>query len=164
MILALIIVICVIFGSEAIANAQLVPGTRRGWICVSVFFCTILSGLPHEAIVCVTSDECGFDSSRMGWSSDKWDILKIHYLTSVNLIVLGIVSVSAFFYRRAWCRICPLGALIAIFHRFPPFKWVSVLRLNKVEEKCTKCGICKRVCPTQVTEVYDKKSGNVPTY
>jgi ferredoxin-type protein NapH len=40
---------------------------------------------------------------------------------------------------------------------------VSVLRLNKVEEKCTKCGICKRVCPTQVTEVYDKKSGDVTT-
>jgi ferredoxin len=32
-----------------------------------------------------------------------------------------------------------------------------------VEEKCTKCGICKRVCPTQVTEVYDKKGGDVTT-
>jgi formate hydrogenlyase subunit 6/NADH:ubiquinone oxidoreductase subunit I len=32
-----------------------------------------------------------------------------------------------------------------------------------MEEKCTKCGICKRVCPPQVTEVYDDKSGNVST-
>ena len=35
------------------------------------------------------------------------------------------------------------------------------MRLNKVEEKCTKCGICKRVCPTQVKEVYEQKSGDV---
>jgi formate hydrogenlyase subunit 6/NADH:ubiquinone oxidoreductase subunit I len=35
------------------------------------------------------------------------------------------------------------------------------VRLNKVEEKCTKCGICKRVCPTQVKEVYEQKSGDV---
>jgi formate hydrogenlyase subunit 6/NADH:ubiquinone oxidoreductase subunit I len=34
-------------------------------------------------------------------------------------------------------------------------------RLEKVEEKCTKCGVCKRVCPTQVTEVYEKKGGDV---
>ena len=30
-----------------------------------------------------------------------------------------------------------------------------------MEEKCTKCGICKRVCPTQVTEVYEKNGGDV---
>jgi ferredoxin-type protein NapH len=50
-----------------------------------------------------------------------------------------------------------------LFNRFPPFKWVSGVRLEKVEEKCTKCGICKRVCPTQVKEVYEKKSGDVTT-
>ena len=83
------------------------------------------------------------------------------YLTSLNLVVLAIVTVAAFFIRRSWCRICPLGALIALFSRFPPFKWISVLRLDKVEAKCTKCGVCKRVCPTQVTEVYEIKGGDV---
>ena len=57
----------------------------------------------------------------------------------------------------------PLGALIALFNRFPPFKWISGVRLNKMEEKCTKCGICKRVCPTQVKDVYEKKGGDVAT-
>ena len=38
---------------------------------------------------------------------------------------------------------------------------VWFLRLNKDEEKCTKCGICKRVCPLGVTEVYDLKGGDV---
>jgi ferredoxin-type protein NapH len=37
------------------------------------------------------------------------------------------------------------------------------VRLDKTEEKCTKCGICKRVCPTQVKEVYENKGGDVTT-
>jgi len=49
----------------------------------------------------------------------------------------------------------------AILNRFAPFKWLPLLRIHKVEEKCTKCGICKRVCPTQVTEVYEENGGNI---
>jgi len=37
------------------------------------------------------------------------------------------------------------------------------VRLDKTAEKCAKCGICKRVCPTQVTEVYEQKEGDVMT-
>jgi polyferredoxin len=85
------------------------------------------------------------------------------FFTSVNLVVLGIVMVLSFFIRRFWCRICPLGGLLALFNRFPPFKWVSAVRIEKSEEKCTKCGICKRVCPTQVAEVYEQKGGDVLT-
>ncbi len=163
-ILALIIVVSVIFGSEAIANAQLIPGTEEGGFVYQYFsapFCQ----------VCPMKPFCVLLQSTVGLIRPEW-IAQVttgqfyelgYYVTSLNLIVLGIVSVSAFLYRRAWCRICPLGALIALFHRFPPFKWVSVLRLDKVEKKCTKCGICKRVCPTQVNEVYDNKGGDVTT-
>jgi formate hydrogenlyase subunit 6/NADH:ubiquinone oxidoreductase subunit I len=56
-----------------------------------------------------------------------------------------------------------MGGLLALFNRVPPFKWVSAVRLDKTEEKCVKCGICKRVCPTQVTEVYEQKGGDVMT-
>lgn len=161
-ILALLIVISVIFGSEAIANAQLVPGTEEGGFVYQYFsapFCQ----------VCPMKPFCVLLESSVGLIRPEWisqvttgDFYELgYYVTSINLIVLGIVTVVSFFYRRAWCRICPLGALIALFNRFPPFKWVSVLRLSKMEEKCTKCGICKRVCPTQVTEVYDKKGGDV---
>jgi polyferredoxin len=86
-----------------------------------------------------------------------------YFLTSLNLAILVLVTIIALAYRRFWCRICPLGGLIALFNRYPPFKWASITRLNKVEEKCTKCGICKRVCPTQVTEVYEKEGGDVTT-
>ncbi|MFC1486843.1 4Fe-4S binding protein [Thermoproteota archaeon] len=163
-ILALIIVLSVIFGSEAIANAQLIPGTEEGGFIYQYFsapFCQ----------VCPMKPFCVLLQSSVGLIRPEWigqvttgQFYELgYYITSLNLIVLGVVTVSAFLYRRAWCRICPLGALIALFHRFPPFKWVSVLRLDKVEEKCTKCGICKRICPTQVTEVYDEKGGDVTT-
>jgi polyferredoxin len=83
---------------------------------------------------------------------------------SINaLIVLALTVVGSFFVRRVWCRFCPTGSSIAIVNRFRGFKWAPVLHLNKDEEKCTKCGICKRVCPLQVTEVYEQKGGKIMT-
>jgi ferredoxin-type protein NapH len=73
-----------------------------------------------------------------------------------------ILTVAASFkVRRFWCRFCPTGISIAAINRFKPFKWAPLLHLYKVEEKCTKCGICKRVCPTQVVEIYNEKSGKI---
>ena len=68
---------------------------------------------------------------------------------------------SGFFYRRLWCRFCPTGVSLAILNRYRGLRWAPLFRLNKVEERCTKCGICKRVCPVQVTEVYERKGGNM---
>ena len=161
-ILALIIVVSVIFASEAIAGAQLVPGTEEGGFVYQYFSAPFCQFCPMKPFCVLLESSVGL--IRPEWISQvtTGDFYELgYYVTSINLILLGIVTVVSFFYRRAWCRICPLGALIALFSRFPPFKWVSVLRLNKLEEKCTKCGICKRVCPTQVTEVYDKKGGDI---
>jgi polyferredoxin len=77
---------------------------------------------------------------------------------AVWALILAMV-VSGFFYRRMWCRFCPTGISISVINRFRGFRWAPLFRLSKVEEKCTKCGICKRVCPVQVTEVYEKKGG-----
>jgi ferredoxin-type protein NapH len=70
---------------------------------------------------------------------------------------------ASFKIRRFWCRFCPTGLSIAIVNRFKHFEKVPLLHLDKEEEKCTKCGICKRVCPVQVTEVYEKKGGDIYT-
>jgi polyferredoxin len=83
------------------------------------------------------------------------------YVTSINIAVLIAVTVLALAYRRFWCRICPLGALTALFSSFTPFKQIALTRLEKNEQKCTRCGVCKRVCPTQATDVFDKKGGDV---
>jgi ferredoxin-type protein NapH len=74
-----------------------------------------------------------------------------------------ITLLSSAVVRRFWCRFCPTGISLAIASRFKAFKWAPVLHINKVEEKCTKCGVCKRVCPVEVTEVYEQKGGDVKT-
>jgi polyferredoxin len=85
------------------------------------------------------------------------------FVTITALIFLALTVVGSFFVRRVWCRFCPTGSSIAILNRLKGFKWAPVLHLDKDEEKCTKCGICKRVCPVQVTEVYEQKGGKIMT-
>jgi len=85
------------------------------------------------------------------------------FATIGALIFLALIVAGSFFIRRVWCRFCPTGASIAIMNRLKGFKWAPVLHLNKNETKCTKCGICKRVCPVQVTEVYEQKGGKIMT-
>jgi ferredoxin-type protein NapH len=92
----------------------------------------------------------------IGYSSGIF--VSTNALTFVALTVIGSLAI-----RRVWCRFCPTGSSIAIVNRLRGFKWAPVLHLNKEEEKCTKCGICKRVCPLQVTEVYEQKGGNITT-
>jgi len=79
------------------------------------------------------------------------------------LTFLALTVVGSFFIRRVWCRFCPTGSSLAVVNRFKGFKWAPVLHIDKEEEKCTKCGICKRVCPVQVTEVYEQKGGKITT-
>jgi ferredoxin-type protein NapH len=85
-------------------------------------------------------------------------------LGSVGAIGFVALTVAgSFLIRRVWCRFCPTGSSIAVVNRFRGFKWAPALHLDKDEEKCTKCGICKRVCPVQVTEVYEQKGGKITT-
>ncbi len=83
------------------------------------------------------------------------------YTAIVVYVFIALTVASTFAFRRSWCRFCPTGISIAALNRFKGFKWMPLLHLNKVEEKCTKCGICKRVCPVQVTDVYEKKGGDI---
>jgi polyferredoxin len=85
------------------------------------------------------------------------------FVTIAALIFVALTVVGSFFVRRVWCRFCPTGASLAVVNRFRGFKWAPALHIDKDEEKCTKCGICKRVCPVQVTEVYEQKGGKIDT-
>ena len=82
---------------------------------------------------------------------------------ALSYLFVGLVLAASFKVRRFWCRFCPTGISIAAANRFKRFKWMPLLRLSKKGEKCTKCGICKRVCPVQVTEVYEMKTGAMDT-
>lgn len=81
----------------------------------------------------------------------------------LSYIFVTLVLTVSFKVRRFWCRFCPTGISLAAANRFKWFKWAPLLRLDKNGVKCTKCGICERVCPVQVTEVYEKKDGPIET-
>ena len=167
-IIAILLILSVIFGSYAIFGTELIPGTIPGGPegteagivgNINEPFCLVCPMRP----LCVLA-ECGLGYMKFSYVSQiTYGPLYVtgFYITSINLAVLIAVTILSLAYRRFWCRICPLGALTALFSTFSPFKHIALTKLHKDERKCTKCGICKRVCPTQVTEVYDKKGGDV---
>ena len=167
-IIAVFLILSVIFASYAIFGHQIVPGTSPGGPegteagnvgFLNEPFCLVCPMRP----LCVFI-ECAVGS--MNWSYVRQIIYGPFwtlggYVSSINIAILVAVTALALAYRRFWCRICPLGALTALFSSFWPFKEITLTRLEKDEEKCTKCGVCKRVCPTQATAAYEQKGGNV---
>jgi ferredoxin-type protein NapH len=163
-ILAVIIILCVFFASQAIAGTQLVSGTEKGGFVYTYFSAPFCQVCPMKPLCILTETAVGVLKPEWTFGTTTGDFYQLgYYVTSLNLTILIIVTIAAFFFRRSWCRICPLGGLIALFNRFPPFKWISGVHLHKTKEKCDSCGVCKRVCPTQVTEVFDYKNGDVAT-
>jgi len=80
---------------------------------------------------------------------------------AIAFVVLTLAG--SFLFRRFWCRFCPTGASLAVVNRFKGLRWSPLLHIEKDEQKCTKCGVCKRVCQSQVTEVYEQKGGKIAT-
>jgi len=161
-IFALVIILCVVFASEALTGAQLIPGTQTGGFVYTYFSAPFCQVCPMKPLCMLLSAATGTMKSAWVFGTTTGQFFQLgYYVTSINIVVLAAVTAAGFFFRRSWCRICPLGGLVALFNRFPPFKWISGVHLDKSEEKCTKCGVCKRVCPTQVTTVYEQKSGDV---
>ena len=167
-IIATIILLSVIFGSYYIFGTEVIPGTILGGPGGTE--AGIVSSINEPfCIVCPMRPLCSLVESGIGSMNFSY-ISKIvygpfgiigGYISSINLIILSIVIILALAYRRVWCRICPLGALTGLFSTFTPFKQIALTKLEKDAQKCTKCGICKRACPTQATDVYTKKGGDV---
>jgi polyferredoxin len=161
-IFAVIILLSVVFASQAIAGTQLVSGTQPGGFVYTYFSAPFCQICPMKPLCMLLAAAAGTMKTSWVFATTSGQFYQLgYYVTSLNIGVLAAVTLAGFFFRRSWCRICPLGGLIALFNRFPPFKWISGVRLEKSEERCTKCGVCKRVCPTQVNTVYEQKSGDV---
>ncbi len=79
-------------------------------------------------------------------------------MSSLSMIVLGIFLVGSFFKERFFCSFCPMSALMSLFDR------IGFIGLRKDNSKCTSCGICARVCPMDIREVYlEEEKENVLT-
>ncbi|MFA5364694.1 MAG: 4Fe-4S binding protein [Candidatus Bathyarchaeia archaeon] len=167
-IIAAFLVFSIVLSSHAIFGTELIPGTIPGGPqgteagivgYINEPFCLICPMRPLSLLV-----ECAVGVMSFSYISQitygPFAVMG-HYVTSLNVAVLIVVTILCVVYRRFWCRICPLGGLTALCSTFTPFKQIALTKLIKNEEKCSKCGICKRVCPTQVSEVYDVKGGDV---
>ncbi|MCL2643715.1 MAG: 4Fe-4S binding protein [Candidatus Bathyarchaeota archaeon] len=166
--LALALIFSVILSSYAIFGTEFIAGTTpAGPTGQSGFsgalnepFCLVCPMRPLCILV-----ECSVGLMRFSYieaiasQSPLW--LSSFYVSSLNLTILIIITILALVHRRIFCRICPLGGLISLFSTFTPFKQIAMTKLHKKEHKCASCGICKRVCPTQATAVYEKKGGDV---
>jgi len=167
-IIALFLILSVIFGSYSIFGTEIISGTIPGGPLGTEAGVVGFLNEPF-CLVCPVRPLCVLVLSGLGYMDFEY-VSQItygpfwingYYLTSINMFVLIAITGLSFAYRRFFCRICPMGALTAIFSTFTPFKQVALTRLNKDEQKCTKCGVCKRVCPTQATDMYEKKGGDV---
>jgi polyferredoxin len=167
-IIATFLILSIIFSSYAIFGTELIPGTIPGGPFgteagivgyINEPFCLICPMRPLSLLIEAFLGLMNFSYiSQIIYSPF---LIAGHYLTSINVTILILVTLLSFGYRRFWCRICPMGGLVDLFSTHKPFKQIALTRLKKNEIKCGKCGICKRVCPTQVTEVFDMKGGDV---
>ena len=138
-ILAVILILCVVFASQAIAGTQLVPETQNGGFVYTYFSAPFCQVCPMKPLCMLTETSVGVLKPEWTFGTTTGQFYQLgYYVTSLNVAVLAIVTVAAFFFRRSWCRICPLGGLIALFNRFPPFKWVSAVRLEQSGGKMCK--------------------------
>lgn len=167
-IIALFIILSFIFGSYTIFGTEIIPGTIPGGPLgteagivgfINEPYCLVCPMRPLSILI-----ECVLGLMNFSYISQITygpGYIAGQYLTSINVTVLVLITILSFVYRRFWCRICPLGGLTALFSTVTPFKKIALTRICKNETKCTKCSICERVCPTQVSEVYEKKGGDV---
>ncbi|MFH1511099.1 MAG: 4Fe-4S binding protein [Candidatus Woesearchaeota archaeon] len=78
----------------------------------------------------------------MSFETSYYIIGSIILLLFISLVILS------FFVRRFWCRLCPNGALLSLFNKG------CLTNKEKDINKCTKCGICYRICPMDNEDVY----------
>ena len=75
----------------------------------------------------------------------------IKFKFNIALITGILFIVFAFFKRRFWCNICPLGFMLGLFHR------ISFISLKKECQSCTECGACYEACPMGIKTILTER-------
>jgi len=67
--------------------------------------------------------------------------------------ILITIILMMFVFSRPFCKLfCPLGAILGLFNK------ISGLKL-RVDDDCTKCGRCEKVCPMNI-KVYERPNSS----
>ena len=69
-----------------------------------------------------------------------------------KISLLALILTACVFLYRAFCRfLCPLGALYGLFSQ------LALLGVKLDDARCTDCGACVRICPTDIRRVGDSE-------
>jgi len=79
----------------------------------------------------------------------------LHLVISILGISFFILFLLSFFGKRLFCKVCPTGALLSLFNKG------GAITKVKDAKKCTKCGICERVCPMNQKKVFEEKKKKI---
>lgn len=97
------------------------------WFCKWLCPAGILEGAVPLALV------DGSIRTALGW-----------LFTWKSCLLLGIITLSVFFYRPFCKWLCPLGGFYALFNK------VALYRYHIDHSKCSSCGACAKVCKMDV--------------
>lgn len=79
----------------------------------------------------------------------------LHAAISLIGVFFLLTFFLSFFGKRLWCKVCPTGALLSLFNKG------SAITKEKDAKKCTKCGVCERVCPMDQKKVFEEKKKKI---
>ena len=72
-------------------------------------------------------------------------IERLDYVSAFMIVTLIIDVALATRFPRFWCRrLCPAGLIYGLLNKLSPL----TIKINI--DKCTKCGVCDLVCPTNI--------------
>ncbi len=72
----------------------------------------------------------------------------VGYFFFLKVLLLVFFMILSIFIKRPFCRVCPLGAIYAVFNK------INFFNNNVIDNKsCTSCNLCSDKCPSGINPV-----------
>jgi len=145
---------------------QIILLLRKAWLAI-LFILAIGIAVPFLGMMALKNElflvACQVCPARnlfplLNFNMPNWFAFDNPVTVIISLIGIFflILLTLGFFGKRVWCRFCPNGLILSWFNKG------CLVDKEKNIQKCTKCGICQRVCPVDNEDVFkEKKKKNV---